>query len=209
MQTPPGTTPTKEPTREPGKEPIREPTKEPEKEPTKEPPGTEEEEETTTTPGVEEDTPTRRAPTKGVAISAVTGVASSTATKAVIKTPAALPKTSTKATSREVVAPPLLPRRASERISTRPTRATRHPRVVEWQQGVVNTRLDIDTGIRTHTKARVKAKNVKPKDTFQVVGYDNSPPVPKSYDMGIVRVEVTPQGVEFKRRAFPRKRSAL
>lgn len=74
------------------------------------------------------------------------------------------------------------------------------PRVVSWQQGAVNITVDIDKGTRSFGKAENTGKGVSPDDTFKIVRKDRSRPAPRTFDQGVVSMNVTQRGISFSRR---------
>lgn len=67
-------------------------------------------------------------------------------------------------------------------------RRGRHPRVIEWSQGVIRHRYDLQTDTITSRRA--------PQEPLQVVEWSERPSPERTINMGFFRVTITPEGVE-------------
>ncbi len=70
------------------------------------------------------------------------------------------------------------------------------PRVVRWEQGVVDIVFDLDLGTRRSIR-RAKASTRSPTQTLRVISTDRTPPPRRTLDLGFERLTITPQSLKF------------
>lgn len=77
-----------------------------------------------------------------------------------------------------------------------------YPRVVWWDQGSFDVRLDLLTGQRTYGISRSRAT---PEESFRVLTTSKTPPKLRRFNMGVVDALVEAGGLRFQ---FQRNRLA-
>ncbi len=70
------------------------------------------------------------------------------------------------------------------------------PRVVRWEQGVVDIVFDLDTGKQRSIRRRIASMR-RPSQTLRVISTDRTPPPRRTLDLGFQRVTITPQSLKF------------
>jgi hypothetical protein len=85
-------------------------------------------------------------------------------------------------------------------------RTGQYPRVVGWSTGATDITVDLSNNKRQWYGDLVEIPETDMPNSFRVLEYSNTPPAVRSFEMGVVNVEVEPSGVGFTfNPAKPRK----
>jgi hypothetical protein len=80
-----------------------------------------------------------------------------------------------------------------------------HPKLVGWNTGIFDTTVDLPTGEVVWHKDLPEIPEVRAEESFRVLERGPQRSVPRNFNMGKARVEVSGAGVKFKGRK-PRKK---